>query len=182
MNILPTSPRERLLVKIMAGVVGLLVVLLAVHAMSGSKAPVATSAPSGPVQAPKPAASAPGQNHHNKHIIPEFTGVDPFVPLVTPAPSPVPSPSETTEAPPAQTQTGSTAVVDGKSLQLVGLFMDNGAEKAQVTVDGVTYQAAPGDKFADEFLLVSIADPCADFSWQTSTFTLCLSQTTTTGS
>ena len=35
MNILPTSPRERLLVKVMAGVVGLLVVLLAVHAMSG---------------------------------------------------------------------------------------------------------------------------------------------------
>jgi hypothetical protein len=181
MNILPTSPRERLLVKIMAGVVGLLVVLLAVHAMSGGKAaPAATSAPLGPVQTPKPAASASGQNHHNKHIVPEFTGVDPFVPLVTPAPSP--SPSATTEAPPAQTQSGSTAVVDGKSLQLVGLFMDNGTEKAQVTVDGVTYQAAPGDTFADEFLLVSIADPCANFSWQTSTFTLCLSQTTTTGS
>src|SRR6266540_6585740 len=38
MKILPTSPRERLLVKVMAGVVGLLVVLLAVHAMSGGKA------------------------------------------------------------------------------------------------------------------------------------------------
>jgi hypothetical protein len=179
MNILPTSPRERLLVKVMAGVAGLLVVLLAVHAMSGGKAaPASTTAPSGPIQAPSPAPSAPGQTHHSKHNVPEFTGVDPFVPLVTPAPSPSPSPSQTTEAPPAQTQTGSTATVDGKSLQLVGLFMDNGVEKAQVTVDGVTYQAAPGDTFADEFLLVSIADPCANFSWQTSTFTLCLSQTT----
>ncbi|HEX9313216.1 MAG TPA: hypothetical protein VGA30_10415 [Actinomycetota bacterium] len=180
MKILPTSPRERLLVKVMAGVVGLLVVLLAVHAMSGGKAaPASTSAPSGPFQAPKPAPSAPGQTHHGNHVVPEFTGVDPFVPLVTPAPSPV----ETTDAPPpAQPQTGSTTVVNGKSLQLVGLFMDNGVEKAQVTVDGVTYQAAPGDTFADEFVLVSIADPCANFSWQTSTFTLCLSQTTTTGS
>src|SRR6266542_9969 len=128
MKILPTSPRERLLVKVMAGVVGLLVVLLAVHAMSGGKAaPASTSAPSGPFQAPKPAPSAPGQTHHGNHVVPEFTGVNPFVPLVTPAPSPV-------------------------------------------------------DTFADEFVLVSIADPCANFSWQTSTFTLCLSQTTTTGS
>src|SRR6266542_3079918 len=128
MKILPTSPRERLLVKVMAGVVGLLVVLLAVHAMSGGKAaPASTSAPSGPVQAPSPAPSAPGQTHHSKHNVPEFTGVDPFVPLVTPAPSP--SPSQTTEAPPGQTQTGSTATVDGKSLELVGLFMDNGVEK-----------------------------------------------------
>src|SRR6266487_2736258 len=152
MNILPTSPRERLLVKVMAGVVGLLVVLLAVHAMSGGKAaPASTSAPSGPFQAPKPAPSAPGQTHHGNHVVPEFTGVDPFVPLVTPAPSPV----ETTDAPPpAQPQTGSTTVLNGKSLQLVGLFMDNGVEKAQVTVDGVTYQAAPGDTFADEFVLV----------------------------
>src|SRR5438876_8245833 len=122
MKILPTSPRERLVVKVMAGVVGLLVVLLAVHAMSGGKAaPATTSAPSGPVQAPKAAVSAPGETHHGNPIAPEFTGVDPFVPLVTPPPSLAPSPSPTTEAPPAQTQTGSTATVDGKSLQLVGL-------------------------------------------------------------
>jgi hypothetical protein len=177
MKILPTSPRERLLVKVMAGVVGLMVVLLAVHAMSGGKAkPVSTSAPSGPIQAPKLVPSAPDETNQGDSNLPEFTGVDPFVPLVTPAPSP--SPSASTEAPPAQTQTGSTATVDGKSLQLVGLFLDAGVEKAQVTVDGVTYQAAPGDTFADEFVLVSIADPCANFSWQTSTFTLCLSQTT----
>ena len=175
MKILPTSPRERLLVKVMAGVVGLLVVLLAVHAMSGGKKePAVTSAPSGPVTAPKLVPSVPDDTNKGNANLPEFTGVDPFVPLVTPAPSPSPS----TEAPPAQTQTGSTATVDGKSLELVGLFMDGGVEKAQVTVDGVTYQAVPGDTFADEFLLVSIADPCANFSWQTSTFTLCLTQTT----
>jgi hypothetical protein len=102
-----------------------------------------------------------------------FKGVDPFKPLVstkTNTRQNAPAPAQT-----AQTPAGpNSAVVGGKTVTLNDIFTKNGTQKVHVDVDGTVYTAAPGDNFYDDYVLVSIADPCAQFAWRDQSFRLCV--------
>jgi hypothetical protein len=57
---------------------------------------------------------------------------------------------------------------------LIGLFSKDGKKRAHVDVDGTAYAAGPGDNFYDDYVLVSIADPCVQFAWRDQSFRLCV--------
>ena len=102
-----------------------------------------------------------------------FTGVDPFKPLVNTkagVKQAVPPPAKTQEAPAGP----NSAVVGGMTVTLNEIFTKNGKQKVHVDVDGTVYTAAPGDNFYDDYVLVSIADPCAQFAWRDQSFRLCV--------
>src|SRR6266511_1071774 len=155
MPIMPTSSKEKLMVKVLAGVVGLLVLILAARAvMGGGTGDANTAAPAAPVTQgnTNPGALSPQQHPKVKQL--HFTGVDPFSPIpgLLPSPSPVeaaPAPIPTT--PSASPPGGSSSiVVSGQTLTLLSVSSENGKDQAQVDVGGVKYLVEPGDKFATD--------------------------------
>lgn len=182
--LMPKSPREKLVVKILAGVLGLIVVVLAVKMVAGggakkeaSTTPIVNAqGPSRPEQQ-KPAKHKKGSKKQETLV---FTGVDPFEPLIAPAPEPTaaaPAPEATPSTQPSS-QPGATMVIQGTTLTLVDLPVQGENQTAQVMVNGILYQLMPGDSFGNGFALVSISPPCADFTWGQESFRLCLTSTT----
>jgi hypothetical protein len=68
---------------------------------------------------------------------------------------------------------GGGETVGGHSVRLVDVFLDNGAPRAQVEVDGTVYTAAEGEVFAENFELVSASGECATMLFGDDQFTLC---------
>ena len=56
---------------------------------------------------------------------------------------------------------------------LLDLFLREGADMAQVTVDSTLYTVAEGERFARTFQLVAVSGDCADFLYVEEPFTLC---------
>jgi hypothetical protein len=172
------TAREKRILQVLGAVVAVAVLVVGFKVLTGHKSSnEATSASGGSTTVTTPAPSpstSPSTKPKQEELT--FTGVDPFEPLVTSqssgteaAPTVAPAGSGTTST------SGSSAVVGGKTVTLLDIFTESGLAKVQVDVDGTVYTAATGDNFTGDYTLVSISDPCANFSYQTTSFQLCLS-------
>ncbi len=69
--------------------------------------------------------------------------------------------------------TAGSSDVDGHRVRLVDVFRQNGKQRAQVQVDGQVYTVSEGDRFAENFKLLSISGSCASMLFGDDQFTLC---------
>ena len=63
--------------------------------------------------------------------------------------------------------------VGGHRVSLVDVFRAEGGQRAQVQVDGTVYTVDEGERFADNFQLLSINGECATMLYGDDQFTLC---------
>lgn len=63
--------------------------------------------------------------------------------------------------------------VGGHRVRLVDVFTQGGEQRARVQVDGTVYTVEEGDRFADNFELLSIEGQCASLLFGDDQFTLC---------
>jgi hypothetical protein len=166
------TPRDRrLLIGLSA-----LVAIAAVWFLFLHKSPTATETggPLRPVGQGLPsAAPSPAQGKHQKVLV--FSGRDPFCCNATPLAA-VASPGSSVApvgSPSSGPSGGSSETFNGQTVVLVDIFVADGTDQAQVEVDGTVYTVSPGDTFAGDFTLVSISGTCADFTFQSESFTLC---------
>ncbi len=61
----------------------------------------------------------------------------------------------------------------GHTVALIDIFKDGGSQRAQVEVDGTVYTVGEGDRFADNFQVLSISGECATMLFGDDQFTLC---------
>lgn len=170
------TEREKRMLMVLGATVAVALVLVLVTTVfaRGSKDPAAgpravPAAPNAPAPAPVP-STEPSPELSTVPLV--FHGVDPFEPLVNTKPAKT---KEAAAPAPAETPAGpASAVVGGKTVTLVDIFEKNGKERAHVDVDGTTYAAGPGDNFYEDYVLVSIADPCVQFAWRDQSFRLCV--------
>lgn len=104
-----------------------------------------------------------------------FEAKDPFRPLVVPGGAP---PASITGSTPSPGSTGGGAAggaapTGGQRVQLLDVFTDAGATKAQIKVASTVFTVLPGDVFANNFKLVSISGDCATLLHGDDKFTLC---------
>jgi hypothetical protein len=71
------------------------------------------------------------------------------------------------------TGTGGGENVGGHRVLLVDVYRSGGGARAQVQVDGTVYTVEEGERFADNFQLVSISGECATMLFGDDQFTLC---------
>jgi hypothetical protein len=71
------------------------------------------------------------------------------------------------------TGSGGGENVGGHRVSLVDVFRAEGGQRAQVQVDGTVYTVDEGDRFADNFQLLSINGECATMLYGDDQFTLC---------
>lgn len=70
-------------------------------------------------------------------------------------------------------QSSSGKTVSGHRVKLVDVFTKDGKQKAQVQVDSTVYTVDEGERFADNFKLLSISGQCASMLFGDDQFTLC---------
>lgn len=68
---------------------------------------------------------------------------------------------------------GNTQGVGGREVVLKDVSTNPGDKSASVDVDGVTYDVLPGDRFAENFKLVTVYGKCATMLFGDDQFTLC---------
>jgi hypothetical protein len=85
-------------------------------------------------------------------------------PAPSPSPQVAPAPDEAHPKPP-RTPTVSAVVID--------VFPRGGGEVVHVEVDGQTHTACEGERFAQNFQVVSIEGECATFLFGDENFTTC---------
>jgi hypothetical protein len=174
---MPMSPRDRRSLIILGVVVVLAAAAFFLFVRKGDKTPT-TALPqvnvNQGVTQPTPSPSPTAKEKHKKVLV--FSGRDPF--CCQPTLALVSSASLVGGVAPAGTPSfgpsgGSSNTFDGQTIVLIDIFTDGGTEQAQVEVDGTVYTVSPGDSFAGDFALVSIDGTCADFTFQSESFTLC---------
>jgi hypothetical protein len=119
-------------------------------------------------------APSPIKAKHKRVLV--FSGRDPF--CCNPTTSTVAGTSPGSTVSPAGSPSvgpsgGSSNTFNGQTIVLVDIFVADGTDQAQVEVDGTVYTVSPGDDFAGDFSLISISGTCADFTFQSESFTLC---------
>lgn len=157
--------------------------------------PVVDTAPvappeAAPVATPEPEATTkPGQGPVETFEV--FAPKDPFRPAIVaafegagPAPAGTPAPGAggggagNGGAGTGGTGNGGGAgngsdSVGGHRVRLVDVFTQSGEQRARVQVDGTVYTVEEGDRFADNFELLSIEGQCASLLFGDDQFTLC---------
>jgi hypothetical protein len=167
---------------------GLIVVLLAATYFLVLK-PGGGSDTTGPITLPSPAAggqppASPVPGHHkkggNKSTL-VLTGRNPFQCIVCP-PVEKAADSQDGAAGGATPQTvtsnglyagGSVTNVAGHTVSIHSTYKRQGVVRARITVDGTTFAPQVGQRFADNFKLVSAGGSCARILYGDSSFTLC---------
>jgi hypothetical protein len=171
---MPMSSRDRRAWIILGAVAVLAVAAFFLFVRKGSSpvaSPQTSLDQSGVLPAPAPSPSPTGK--HKRVLV--FSGRDPFCCNPT-TPAPVTSTGSTVApagTPSSGPSGGSSSTFNGQTIVLIDIFTDNGTDQAQVEVDGTVYTVSPGDSFAGDFTLNSISGSCADFSFQSESFTLC---------
>jgi hypothetical protein len=120
-----------------------------------------------------------------------FAPKDPFEPLISPAvEAPASGSVETTSTPETSgsgafgetttIQTGSNGsssqnqdTVGGHRVKVIDVFRESGRNRAQIEVDGTVYTVDEGERFAENFQLVSASGQCATMLFGDDEFTLC---------
>ncbi len=153
--------------------------------LKGEDQPEASSMPSdGTVEvAPGPEAStepvAPNENGPVE-TFEVFAPKDPFRPLVRVAAASGATTGRTGSGSTDGTGTsgslgGAAAESDigGHSVKLVDAFVQGGRNRARVNVDGTVYTVDEGERFAENFELVSVQGSCVTMLFGDDQFTLC---------
>jgi hypothetical protein len=168
--------RRRVLVLALAGV--LLLVLVGLLArpllLGGSAAPVAPpvtagATPTTVAQLIDPSTSTAGPT--------AGTTKDPFRPVVGAAGTEATGSTATTVG--TTTSTTGTATVSGsgataeREVVLEDVYTRSGKRYVKVSVDGTSYTATEGERFAEEYRVLDIGGACATFESGPSRFTLC---------
>ena len=158
----------------------------------GGGQPVAANGPAVTKASPSPAPSA-GKKHKDHTprrsrppALPPVGGHDPFSPLVnasagggtSPAPSgsssTSPAPTVSPPGSPGPTPSGGTSTrIGGHTVILLDIFSRDGAQKAQISVDGDVSVVSEGQRFHGNFELVSISGSCARILFGDQSFILC---------
>lgn len=68
---------------------------------------------------------------------------------------------------------GSSESVGGHRVRLIDVFQENGEARAQIQVDGTVYTVSEGERFAQNFQLVSTSGSCGTMLYGDDQFTLC---------
>lgn len=68
---------------------------------------------------------------------------------------------------------GGSQNVGGRRVRLIDTFRAEGEARARVQVDGTVYTVGEGDRFADNFEVVSISGSCASLLFGDDQFSLC---------
>lgn len=63
--------------------------------------------------------------------------------------------------------------IDGRRVRLVNVFTRKGARRVRVRVDDTVYTVEPGERFAENFKLLSASGRCATLLFGDDQFTLC---------
>lgn len=176
---------------LVVGLVVLLGLLWFVFLRGGSEEtaltpPVSTPAPA-PEETEEPAAEKPRKGPIETFEV--FAPKDPFKPLISAA-----SAAGTTAGAPAATGNGSDTgggpagqpsggsdisggsggdSVGGHRVRLIDTFTRNGETQARVQVDGTVYTVGEGERFADNFEVLSISGECASLLFGDDQFSLC---------
>ncbi|HEY3239112.1 MAG TPA: hypothetical protein VGL92_06080 [Acidimicrobiia bacterium] len=178
---MPLSPRDRRTLIIFGAVTFVAALAFFLFVNKGSKAPTPATAAVPNINlnqgtgSPSPTPSPVAKKKKHKQVL-VFAGRDPF--CCNPSTSPVAITSPGATVSPAGTPApgpsgGSSATFDGTTIVLVDIFTSEGTQQAQVEVDGTVYTVSAGDTFAGDFTLVSIDGTCADFLFQSQSFSLC---------
>jgi hypothetical protein len=173
---MPMSPRDRRALMIFGAIAVVAVAAFFLFFRKGSETPQQSLPPRPQVQQPEVTPSPSPSKKPAKQVL-VFSGRDPFDPsqgggsVAAPAGSAGVTPPGSPSSGPSG---GSSQNVGGKTVVLVSIFTQGGAEMAQVEVDGNVYTVGEGDSFDDGYRLVTIDGSCANFTYNTSTsFTLC---------
>nr|MBA2601233.1 hypothetical protein [Actinomycetota bacterium] len=109
-----------------------------------------------------------------------FAPKDPFTPLVRVAAASGPNGDTTrsgsTDGPGTSGGLGRTAAdsdIGGHSVKLIDAFVQGGRSRARVNVDGTVHTLGEGERFAENFELVSAQGSCATMLFGDDQFTLC---------
>jgi hypothetical protein len=168
------SPRDRRALIIFGAVTLVAVAVFFLFIAKGPKKVVSGSG--GPrviVTQPTPSPSPTKAKKQREVLV--FSGRDPFDPAQGGGSAAVPAGAGAVSNPGSSQAPGggSSKQVGGKTVVLVDIFTEGNVQKAQVEVDGTVYTVAEGDSFDDGFKLVSISGSCADFTHNSTSFTLC---------
>ena len=184
-----TSAQVALLV---VGLVVLIGVLWFVFLRGGSEDAALSPLPTtSPVPAPEvtdePVAEKPGKGPIETFEV--FAPKDPFRPLISAAtagtstaaaPADTGNGSDTGGGPAGQPSGGSDISggsggdsVGGHRVRLIDTFTRNGETQARVQVDGTVYTVGEGERFADNFEVLSISGECASLLFGDDQFSLC---------
>src|SRR6266511_5460820 len=171
--------RQRVLVLALAGVLLLVLVGLVARPLllGGAAAPVASPATAGatPTTTAKligPSTSIAGPT--------AGTAKDPFRPVVPAGGTETTGSTATTVG--TTTSTSGTATVSGsgatatREVVLEDVYTRSGRRYVNVSVDGSSYTATEGERFADEYRVLEIGGACATFESGPARFTLCESE------
>lgn len=141
-----------------------------------------------PTIEPAPEATAAAPSKPNKgplETFEVFAPKDPFRPLIATASgggtiATAPAPDATTAPGTGQPSGGSDisgggggSDVGGHRVRLIDTFRAGGKERARVQVDGTVYTVGEGDRFADNFEVLSISGSCASLLFGDDQFSLC---------
>ena len=176
---------------LVVGLVALLGVLWFVFLRGGSEEAALTPPATTPAPAPEvseePTAEKPGKGPIETFEV--FAPKDPFKPLISAA-----SAGTTTAGAPATTENGSDPgggpvgqpsggsdisggsggdSVGGHRVRLIDTFTRNGETQARVQVDGTVYTVGEGERFAENFEVLSISGECASLLFGDDQFSLC---------
>jgi hypothetical protein len=176
---MPLSPRDRRALIVFGAVTIVAAAVFFLFIAKGTK-PTSTGPQAGArphVMQPTPTPSPTKAKKQHKEVL-VFSGRDPFDPAQGGGSAAAPAGAPTVSAPGSSQSPGggSSKQVGGKTVVLVDIFTENNVQKAQVEVDGTVYTVAPGDSFDDGYRLVSISGTCADFTHNSTSFTLCETQ------
>jgi hypothetical protein len=181
-----------------SGAVIALVILLLVLALVGiwyfllrgdGEEVAAPTVPSAPAPTPEPTETAARPGRRPVETFEVFAPKDPFRPAVALAGTGATPPPGTSGGTTDGTTDGTTGgngsatggnggggrneSIGGHRVRLVDVFRENGGERARVQVDGTVYTVREGDRFADNFELLSIEGRCASLLFGDDQFTLC---------
>ena len=181
---------------VVLGLVALLVVLWFLFLRGGTEE-AAIPAPPAPTPALEPAPEETAEPTRNRPLetFEVFAPRDPFRPLIvasttgtSAATTGVATDPGTTE-PADGTDTGTAPSggsdistgdgndgsqnVSGRRVRLIDTFRAGGEERARIQVDGTVYTVGEGDRFAENFELVSISGECASLLYGDDQFSLC---------
>ena len=172
---------------------GLAAILLLVwlFVLRGGGEDVALEAPVTPVVTPAPEVTEEPARGGKRPLetFEVFAPKDPFRPLISAADSGSGAVAPGAPAPGASPGTGQPSggsdisggtdggsggeSVGGHRVRLIDTFRRNGGDVARVQVDGTVYTVGEGDRFADNFEILSISGECASMLFGDDQFSLC---------
>ena len=185
---------------LLLGLVALLGILWFLFLRGGPEEVVATPPVTTPTTAPDPVETADPDGDRKKDPLETFevfAPKDPFRPLISQAATgTTAAPAGTTTTTDGGTTTGTggnpgtapsggsdisgdggssggSQNVGGRRVRVIDTFRAGGEERARVQVDGTVYTVGEGDRFADNFEVMSISGSCVSMLYGDDQFSLC---------